>query len=278
MKKIIFLSLCLFFLFSCEGKKKLNIEEINTDTTLINSVEDHENTDKINNSLNSEIMYVCSPEGLNVRDIPSIDGNKVALLPNFSEVIVTKIDTNEIIIDGIPGNWKFVTKDKIQGWVFGGYLSSDFYQLIKSYSSNIVCSLDNLTLNFDKAYFYNFYEDEIVILITSETYDINYPLNQQKNDNFNLFLFWHPFAQLETCEYEEMMEGLYYHTDTKEWYNFKTRKTKILFNGTNENIYINTKINLYDGIQRRTKLEEVIYIGDIEELDIQEYKIAVWRE
>jgi hypothetical protein len=69
-------------------------------------------------------MYVNAPEGLRVRNSPGLDGDRIALLDNLTEVLVMEEDENNVNIDGISGKWTFIEAGNIRGWVFGGYLST----------------------------------------------------------------------------------------------------------------------------------------------------------
>jgi hypothetical protein len=87
-----------------------------------------------------EIMYVNSPEGLRVRDNPNLDGEKLFVLEKNHEVTTLKKDENNIIIDGIIGNWVYI-KSNIngsQGWVFDGYLSKEKNLGINDFKKNII--------------------------------------------------------------------------------------------------------------------------------------------
>jgi hypothetical protein len=78
-------------------------------------------------------MYVNAPEGLRVRNSPGLDGDRIALLENLTEVLIIEEDENNVNIDGINGKWTFIEADNIRGWVFGGYLSTEF---IENHSMN----------------------------------------------------------------------------------------------------------------------------------------------
>ena len=68
-------------------------------------------------------MYVNSVGGLHVRDIPNINGERIALLDDGTEILVKKEDESNVIIDGIDGKWVFVEYNNVAGWVFNGYLT-----------------------------------------------------------------------------------------------------------------------------------------------------------
>jgi hypothetical protein len=80
-------------------------------------------------------MYVNAPEGLRVRNSPSIDGDRIALLDNLTEVLVIGEDENYVNIDGISGKWTFIEAGNIRGYVFGGYLST---RLAENHGMNII--------------------------------------------------------------------------------------------------------------------------------------------
>ncbi len=70
-------------------------------------------------------MYINSLEGLRVRDIPHLEGNRIALLADLTEVLVMTEGSDIVTIDGIHGRWAYIESGAIEGWVFGGYLSEE---------------------------------------------------------------------------------------------------------------------------------------------------------
>jgi hypothetical protein len=94
----------------------------------------------------NEIMYVNSPEGLRVRDKPDLDDERLFLLEKNHEVIPLRKDINNIIIDGIIGNWMYIksNSNEAQGWVFGGYLSKEENISVNNFEKYIM--LNNCTL------------------------------------------------------------------------------------------------------------------------------------
>jgi hypothetical protein len=70
-------------------------------------------------------MYVDSPDGLQVRNSPSINGEIIFLLQNKSRVEILRINNERVNINGILGNWVLIKTNEIQGWVFSGYLVHD---------------------------------------------------------------------------------------------------------------------------------------------------------
>ena len=78
----------------------------------------------------SDFLYVNSPEGLRIRNKPSLSGTKIGLLYDRMKLKILEIGTEETI-DGITSNWIRVLlqveslkqKKTVSGWVFGGYLT-----------------------------------------------------------------------------------------------------------------------------------------------------------
>ena len=68
-------------------------------------------------------MYVNAQEGLRVRNMPDLNGERIGVLDFGAEVLVTKEEENTVNIAGVEGRWAFVKTDTIQGWVFGAYLA-----------------------------------------------------------------------------------------------------------------------------------------------------------
>jgi len=71
------------------------------------------------------IKYVNAPSRLRVRNSPDINAERIGVLDNLTEVLVLKEGGINLTIDGINGKWTFIETDDIQGWVFGGFLSSN---------------------------------------------------------------------------------------------------------------------------------------------------------
>jgi hypothetical protein len=150
MKRCIFAVFNIFFLLaSCKEKSlqiienKLNEDGNSRKQTFIESKEINTVIDLERN----EIMYVNSPEGLRVRDKPDLDGEKLFLLGNNHEVVVSKKDVSNSIIDGIIGNWMYIksTGNEVRGWVFGGYLSKEKNLSINDFKKYIMLSNCTLT-------------------------------------------------------------------------------------------------------------------------------------
>ena len=68
--------------------------------------------------------YVDATAGLRLRDLPGVDSQRIGVLDDLTEVLVIKEDENSIVIDGTEGKWALVEAGGLQGWAFGGYLSS----------------------------------------------------------------------------------------------------------------------------------------------------------
>jgi hypothetical protein len=72
-------------------------------------------------------MYVTSEEGLNVRNAPSLDSNRITTLI-FGEQVRVYEKGPRVAIDGMTDYWYriFYSGDSSNyGWVFGGYLSKE---------------------------------------------------------------------------------------------------------------------------------------------------------
>lgn len=66
--------------------------------------------------------WVRSPEGLNMRDAPSITGKVLVLIPDGAEVTVLEETGAVQTIQDAAGRWTRVEWNGLQGWVFGGFL------------------------------------------------------------------------------------------------------------------------------------------------------------
>jgi uncharacterized protein YgiM (DUF1202 family) len=127
-KSNIYIILLILLLFSCNKKEENKLLLNNIYITENIEIFDEENSidyfDKItgDDTLIEKIMYVYSPEGLRVRNSPSLDSERIGLLDNLTRVKIIKEDTNNIFIDSINGKWVRILTENINGWVFDGYL------------------------------------------------------------------------------------------------------------------------------------------------------------
>jgi hypothetical protein len=131
MKKMIILAYMVILLIACNKNKHQPINQIPDDNNIYVSVD--ETIDDENVEISTEMyiqkylnktMYVNSSEGLRVRNLPSIDGEKIGLLDFNTEIKIISEDNISVTIDGIEGKWvKIITP--IEGWVFSGYLEND---------------------------------------------------------------------------------------------------------------------------------------------------------
>jgi len=69
-------------------------------------------------------MFVNAPSGLRVRSSPSLQGDVIGVLSDLLEVAMLAAQEYSVNIDGITDRWTLIEADDIQGWVFGGFLSS----------------------------------------------------------------------------------------------------------------------------------------------------------
>ncbi len=129
MKKELFIILfiCMSFL-GCTKK--------NTNNTQVTVIEDTDNNLKIQNELETEeknipdidiesreYYRINSPEGLRVRESPSLNSNIIDKYPDNYVVFVRNINNDLVEIDGIKSYWVEISHNTDPtGWVFGGYL------------------------------------------------------------------------------------------------------------------------------------------------------------
>jgi hypothetical protein len=129
MKIFLTISILLIFLINSCERKNTEINNENNDTNMSKYYENNDtNTIKYyeiddTNTINYSIMFVNSPEGLNVRNDPHISGNKRGTLDYLTEVLIIDEDENTININGIDGKWlRLIISPIGGGWVFSGYL------------------------------------------------------------------------------------------------------------------------------------------------------------
>ncbi|MDR0456276.1 MAG: SH3 domain-containing protein [Treponema sp.] len=116
----------IIFLSNCTKKNNVNQNNETGEVQIEEPAQESSVVDSPNESHEAFLpMFVNSPEGLRIRDTPSLDGNRIGLLEDQERVFVIKKDLTSITIDGMTAQWTFVQTEHIQGWVFGGYLSQN---------------------------------------------------------------------------------------------------------------------------------------------------------
>jgi hypothetical protein len=115
MKKTLFMVFIFLLLFSCKNNKR---GKETTENEINEIVSEQLSTDKIL----PNIMYVNSPEGLNIRSAPNVYSEKITTVPNKSAVQIKDIDHNLVTIGDIKDNWYLVNYNGTNGWMFGGFL------------------------------------------------------------------------------------------------------------------------------------------------------------
>ena len=106
-----------------------------------------------------DTMYVDSPEGLRVRDAPSLKSNRICGLTHRLPVKIVAIGKEETI-DGITAPWveilipryEWKSDEPEYGWVFGGYLSKEQPEFIKPRTK------DEFTQFLESSYWYLYWE------------------------------------------------------------------------------------------------------------------------
>ena len=82
------------------------------------------------NNKHIEHLYVNSPEGLRIRNKPTLSGSKIGVLYDRMKVKIISVG-EETTIDGIKSNWVQIllpletikSNKNVYGWIFGGYLT-----------------------------------------------------------------------------------------------------------------------------------------------------------
>ena len=116
MKKII-IFIVFIILMSCNKNEKSQDNNIVYNTVI-------ENIDNENFIYLNKKMYVNATSGLRVRNIPSMEGERIGLLDNYTEVNIIMEDNNIVIINNTEGKWVYINRP-IEGWVFNGYLINE---------------------------------------------------------------------------------------------------------------------------------------------------------
>ena len=73
----------------------------------------------------NKYKYINTRSGLRMRDTPDMSGKILYTLPFCARVNVIKEKKPEMKIQNRSGRWTYVSFQKKNGWVFGGFLSKD---------------------------------------------------------------------------------------------------------------------------------------------------------
>lgn len=86
--------------------------------------ENQNNTEEtINSQEDSQFyMWVIAEQGLNLREYPQINSEKIVLMPYDSKVILINDEKVKDTIDKVKGNWVRVKYNDVDGWAFDAYL------------------------------------------------------------------------------------------------------------------------------------------------------------
>ena len=93
------------------------------------------------------IKFVNAPAGLRIRNSPDINTERIGGLVDLTRVSVIREDDHTVTIDGIDGQWAFIDANGIQGWVFGGFLSST--QPIRTSAKSITNIINYISAHFN---------------------------------------------------------------------------------------------------------------------------------
>jgi hypothetical protein len=85
----------------------------------------------INAKINTK--YVCSLDGLLLREYPNIKSRKIGIIGYYEQVNVLKYSDNQETINGIRDRWAFIHYKFSYGWVFAGYLKD----ILTFYENNV---------------------------------------------------------------------------------------------------------------------------------------------
>jgi hypothetical protein len=116
----------IILLSSCNKKDDNNKSNYEVDMSAVYKILESMDNQEFSLSNEQELTikkYVDSPEGLFVKSMPNLDSENIGFLNDLTEIIVIKVDTKNVVINGKYSNWNFIEFNDIQGWVFGSYLS-----------------------------------------------------------------------------------------------------------------------------------------------------------
>lgn len=81
-------------------------------------------------------LYGGAPSGLIIRNKPDTSGDRVGIIPLGTAVQVLEQKEPAVTIQGKSGRWTRVKLDKVEGWVFGGFLLANPPSKTESADSN----------------------------------------------------------------------------------------------------------------------------------------------
>jgi hypothetical protein len=139
--------------------KSNKIQTINED---IEDVSVHISTEIQEHENLNIIMYVNSPEGLRVRNLPGINGDRIGLLDYLTEVKIIKEYNVIASIEGIEGKWVNIIKP-IEGWVFNGFLENEEqhkHRLNRLAEESVIIGVWGLLNDDSQHHYYKFYPDK----------------------------------------------------------------------------------------------------------------------
>jgi len=150
----------------------------------------------------SNIMYVNSLEGLNVRESASISGKKIGLLPNLAQIYIIEEEKDFVSIDNIEGKWVLMTwynflekkHDYLKGWVFNGYLmnSCDYVEYLKNIDFEQILPIDDVMKNFEYSlWFLNSMGHGYFFDISEDIHHLNVYRDILRESSYQPIGFWH---------------------------------------------------------------------------------------
>jgi len=120
MKKII-LIICITLPFISCNKNNKTQENVFTDNSSFEQSEQNKSNDDY---YFNKKMYVNASSGLRVRSTPGMEGERIGVLENNTEVNIIKANDDWISLDGVEGRWVYINSP-IEGWIFNGYLAEE---------------------------------------------------------------------------------------------------------------------------------------------------------
>jgi len=196
MKKIIIIIIC-FLLISCNRNGNSQDANIKNNTVI-------ERTENVDNNYLNKKMYVNTSSGLNVRNIPSTEGERIGILNNYTEINIIIEEDNVVNINGTNGKWVFINSP-IEGWIFNGFLTDKISENISQSQnkinnlfigswqneSNVLIIYENerfiylIENQLSKAGDINIYDDRILVIADQARGDRGwYEIPEEKNNGY----------------------------------------------------------------------------------------------
>lgn len=186
MKKVIILLICVAML-GCNNKESIVPSDEKDENNIEKEVVEIKDTPQY---VEVSQTFWTTERGLRVREDYSLDSDIVGQLKTNERVESSKRTKDKVEIDGKESYWYQVESKEYNGWVFGGYLTSNFWEVIngkyyklsnKDYLSWEEKNYDNFPV-FDMVFYFEVKNNILEVKIIREYEDGYYLIYDEKKD------------------------------------------------------------------------------------------------